>query len=230
MNNNNGIWTFLLVIMEFVLILAISCKKESNFNEVADIDGNVYKTVTIGTQIWLSENLKTTKYNDGTTIPLVTDNAAWTALNSAGYCWYNNDTVNKRIYGALYNWYAVNTDKLCPTGWHIPTEADWLNLINYLGGANIAGGKMKEIGLTHWKEQNVGATNESGFTAIPGGLRSTFGDFGTLGIYGRWWSSTPYSLDPQFAVSVEIDNDSAEAYIEHVTYAGNGESVRCLKD
>ena len=214
----------------FLLIFLIhSCEKDDKYI-IKDVDGNVYTSVTIGTQIWMVENFKATKYNDGTAILNVADGDAWNNLSTPAFCWYNNDVSNKATYGALYNWYAVNTGKLCPIGWHVPTETEWSVVINYLGGANIAGGKLKEVGLSHWKEINVGATNESGFTALPGGLRSTFGDFGTLGIYGRWWSSTAYSLDPQFAVSMNIDDGSAEAYIEQVTYEGNGESVRCLKD
>ena len=115
---------------------------------VADIDGNIYNTVKIGNQAWMAENLKTTKYNNGTEIPLIVDKPAWEALMTGGYCWYNNEDVNKNIYGALYNWYAVNTGNLCPIGWHVPSYNEWDILAAYLGGVDIAGGKLKETELT----------------------------------------------------------------------------------
>jgi uncharacterized protein (TIGR02145 family) len=137
---------------------------------VTDIEGNDYTTVTIGTQTWMGENLKTTKLTDGESIPKITENAAWPNLATPAYCWYNNDeTAHKKIYGALYNWYTVNTGKLCPTGWHIPSDDEWKTMIAFLGGAE-AGNKLQEVGTTHWTTQNEGATNKSGFTALPGGL------------------------------------------------------------
>ena len=131
-----------------IAVSAVNAQGESGLSNVVtatpnvvDIDGNVYHTVTIGTQVWMVENLKTTKYNDGTAIPLVTDNTAWGALTTPGYCWYNNDSATyKNTYGALYNWYAVNTGKLAPTGWHVPTDSEWTVLTTYLGGQSVAGG------------------------------------------------------------------------------------------
>ena len=136
------------------------------------MDGNTYNTIMIGTQTWMKENLKTTTFNDGTSIPLETDATKWAALTSSGYCYYNNDEATyKDTYGVLYNWYTVNTGKLCPSGWHIPIEADWTNLTTFLGGENGAGGKLKESGTSHWINPNSGATNETKFTALPGGER-----------------------------------------------------------
>ncbi len=165
---------------------------------VKDIDGNVYKSITVGTQVWIVENLKTTKYNDGLSIPLVIDNKAWKALNTSAYCWYNNDEITyKNKYGALYNWYTVNTNKLCPKDWHVPTDAEWRTLTTYLGGEGVAGGKMKEKGTAHWDSPNIGATNESGFTALSSGVRNMSGEFDYSGSNvemfrsnGYWWSST----------------------------------------
>jgi len=193
---------------------------------VKDIDGNVYKTVTIGTKVWMAENLKTTKYNDGTAIPLVADDKAWEALTTPAYCWYNNDaTANKKTYGALYNWYTVNTKKLCPTGWHVPTDAEWTTLTTYLGGESVAGGKLKETGITHWTTPNTGATNETGFTALPGGSRN--GAYYFIGYYGSWWSATEYDAIIAwyrylyyYKSTVTRDN-----YAKQV-----GFSVRCLRD
>ena len=154
---------------------------------VKDIDGNIYHTVTIGTQIWLAEDLKTTRYNDGNPIPCVVDTAEWGTLHSGAYCWANNDESNKSVYGALYNWYTTNNGKLCPLGWHVSSNSDWETLINYCGGWEIAGGKLKEAGTAHWKAPNVGATNEFGFTALPAGGRGCNGKFSILGVDLGYW-------------------------------------------
>ena len=160
---------------------------------VKDKDGNVYHTVKIGTQTWTVENLKITHYNDGTAIPNVTDNTAWSNLTTGGYCWYNNNAASyKATYGALYNWYAVNTGKLAPAGWHVPTDADWDTLSAYLGGDNVSGGALKDTGTTYWESPNTGATNSSGFLALPGGYRNGYGNFGGTGQGGYWWSATAY--------------------------------------
>jgi uncharacterized protein (TIGR02145 family) len=164
---------------------------------VTDIDGNVYPAVIIGNQVWTTVNLRVTRYNDGTAMPLVTDGSEWSGLSTAGYCFYNNttDAGEQEKWGALYNWYAVNTGKLAPAtgGWRVPTDSDWKALSNYLGGGEIAGGKMKEAGTANWSSPNTGATNESGFTALPGGICEIGGGFFHQGIYGYWWSSTEYN-------------------------------------
>lgn len=193
-----------------------------------DFDGNEYNTVKIGRQTWMVQNLKTTKYNDGTAIPLVTDGTAWAKLLTPGYCWYSNEELSfKPSYGALYNGYAINTGKLCPDGWHVPNDADWTVLINFLGGKKIAGEKLKETGITYWVSPNTGATNESGFTALPGGLRYHDGIFHDFGFSGYWWSSTEYSssraffyyLDYQYSNIYRFDN------LKKI-----GFSVRCIRD
>ncbi len=195
---------------------------------VTDTDGNVYNTVIIGAQIWLDENLKTTKYNDGTAIPLVTANTAWTNLATPGYCWFNNDSATyAQTYGALYNWYTINTGKLCPTGWHVFTNADWSTLLTYLEGASVAGGKLKETGTTHWITPNTGATNETGFTALPGGARYDNATFDGIGYYGSWWSAT--GINTNYAWSYDI------GWLGTLVNSGNilkqtGLSVRCIKD
>ncbi len=159
------------------------------YGSITDIDGNTYKTVTIGTQTWMAENLKVTKYNDGIAIPNVTDNTAWRELTTGALCDYDNTPSNSETYGKLYNWHAVNTGKLCPTGWHVPSDAEWTELTDYLGGTSDAGGKLKETGTTHWNSPNTGATNETGFTALPGGYRDLDGTFHDFGYYGHWWSA-----------------------------------------
>ena len=147
----------------------INFNSSLTYGTVADNEGNSYQTIQIEAKTWMAENLRTNKLNDGTPVAYVTGNPEWAALTTPGYCWPDNDIGYKDVYGALYNWHAVNTGKLCPAGWHIPTDAEWTDLETVLGGASIAAGKMKAEGTTHWINPNSGATNESGFTALPGG-------------------------------------------------------------
>jgi uncharacterized protein (TIGR02145 family) len=144
---------------------------------VTDIDGNIYNTVQIGNQVWMSENLKTTRYRNGGQIPNVTDNTAWGNLSTGAWSYYNNDVSNDPIYGKLYNWYTTLGDTLCPTGWGVPTDAEWTTLTTYLGGSDVAGSKMKTIGNGYWNDPNTGAINSSGFSVLPGGYRSNVGSF-----------------------------------------------------
>ena len=163
---------------------------------VYDNDGNTYNYITIGTQTWMAENLKTTKYRNGETIANVTVQADWEALATGAYCWYNNDAAtNKATYGALYNWYAVaDSRNIAPTGWHVPTEAEWATLIENQGVALVAGAKLKETGNSHWKAYNTDATNSSGFTALPGGYRrDDDGTFSVVGRYGYWCTTYDFS-------------------------------------
>ena len=200
----------------------------TTLNAVTDYDGNVYPIVSIGTQIWMAKNLKTTKYNDGTAIPLITDGTEWSNLTTHGYCWYNNDEASyKNTYGALYNWHTVNTGKLCLTGWHVPTDSEWTILETYLGGSSVAGGKMKETGTAHWVSPNTGATNESGFTALPGGARYQGGDFYDLGYDGYWWTSTEASSLDSWNRYVYWTSTSVVDREERKVI---GYSVRCVKD
>lgn len=202
----------------------VSFISTASSNTVTDCDGNVYHTITIGTQTWMVENLKTTKYNDCTVIPNVTDNTAWIDLTTPAYCWYLNDAAtNKDTYGALYNWYTINTGKLCPIGWHVPTDAEWTTLITYLGGEAIAGGKLKEIGLTHWHTPNTAADNTSGFTALPGGYRG----YQSIGYHGFWWSFTESDATHAWLRLIYYDNSTTWRNSET---KGFGFSVRCIKD
>jgi len=196
--------------------------------QITDGDGNIYNAVQIGTQVWMKENLRTTKYKDGTEIPLVTDNTAWSNLATPGYCWYNNDaTTYKNTYGALYNWYTVNTGKLCPTGWHVPTDAEWTTLTTFLGGAGGAGGKLKEAGTTHWLSPNTGATNETGFTALPGGRRSYNGTFDDIGSNGYWWSATESTATLAWGRLMGYYHSYVYSSTNSKEY---GFSVRCVRD
>ena len=165
---------FLFLLILF--LLSIACKKKNNDEitkgTLTDIDGNIYKTIKIGNQWWMGENLKTTRYRNGDTIPYVTDNIQWSTLNSGARCIINNNLKSLDIYGYLYNWFVIlDSRNVAPYGWHIPSNSEWETLILYLGGDSIAGGKLREIGTTHWQYQNIGASNTSGFTALPGGDR-----------------------------------------------------------
>jgi uncharacterized protein (TIGR02145 family) len=194
--------------------------------------------VTIGAQIWSSTNLDVTTYRDGTPIPQVTDPTQWTNLTTGAWCYYNNDPANGAIYGKLYNWYAVagihdndpNTPNkiLAPQGWHVPNSSEWSTLINYLGGLSVAGGKMKETGTTHWFSPNTGATNVSGFTALPNGIREfNNGDFYLIGDYGHCWSRDENNSDSSFAIWNKYDVQNSNL---GTTEKVNGIAVRCVRD
>jgi len=198
---------YLFTLSIIVLVLSFTgCVSKKMAETVKDIDGNIYNTVTIGDQVWMQENLKTTKYNDGTPIPNVTDITEWRHCDSPAFVWYDNDISYKEQYGALYNWHAVgDRPGLCPEGWHVPSDEEWKQLEMYLGmtkeqadgtvwrGTN-EGGKMKEAGTEHWTSPNKGATNESGLTVIGTGRRFTNGLFGTIKEGCTIWSSTASSL------------------------------------
>ena len=226
-------------------ICALISGKESAFsNEVGigsfmDIGGNIYQTIKIGTQWWMVENLKVIRYRDGEPIPHVTNNTDWSNLGSGAYCNYNNDVNNVATYGRLYNWYAVNDARgLAPAGWRVPMDADWKELEMFLGMSQTdadasgwrgspVGGKLKEIGTVHWNSPNSDATNESGFTALPGGYRNIIGIFDNLEYYAYFWSSS--------------ENDENHAWSRYLNFyfsvvnrysfdKRNGFSIRCVKD
>ena len=201
---------------------------DKNTEIITDIDGNIYHTVPIGTQVWMVENLKTTKYNDGTEIPLIMDTAeAWYKLNAPGYCWYNDDESYKKTAGALYNFHALNTGKLCPKGWHVPTDKEWTTLTEFLGGENVAGGKMKETGTGHWTSPNTGATNSSGFTALYAGFRGKTGFIPLSNGTALFWSSTAFDEKDGWTRYLLFNN---EAIGRNNGGKYHGFSVRCLKD
>lgn len=243
MKENIRIWIYSAMILGVFLMLTSNCKKGDDSNgvvndptpsaTVTDIVSNVYHSVKIGTQTWMVENLKTSKYRNGDQIPNVTDATAWAALNTGAYCWYDNDAVtNKATYGALYNWYAVDDSRnIAPTGWHVPTDAEWTTLTTYLGGKSVAGGKLKETRTTHWLSPNTGATNEVGFTALPGGMRNNeLGfKFVDIGKNGYWWSSSKFVNDFNNGADLFIFFDGS--YVEPGGSLRNqGYSVRCVKD
>ena len=172
------------------------------------------------------ENLKTTKYNDGVSVPPVTDNTAWGSTSTSGFCWYNNDATYKN-YGAFYNWFAVFTGKLAPVGWHVPTDAEASILIDFLGGESVAGGKLKETGTTHWQSPNTGATNSSGFTAVASGCRYYNGSFVGFSQSSGFWTSSKYNEANAWYRGFAFDNTIVSRSNGPRNY---GFIVRCLKD
>lgn len=226
-----------------LLIAVASCSnntgKDSPENSVTDIDGNEYRTVRIGSQVWMAEDLKTTRFNDGTAIPQVTRTEEWASLTTPAFTWYNNDALNGEEYGALYNWYAVGTGKLCPLGWHVPSDQEWNELVSVYESNSRAGGALKEAGTDHWRNPNTGATNESGFTALPGGYRSYNGTFNLLRASGYWWSNTESSWFGAGGTSGDTASNTVIfwnlRYKERDLYRfisekSNGFCVRCLMD
>ncbi len=222
----------------FVIIPGLSAanpktKPTSGYGlNITDVEGNSYKTVYIGTQQWMAENLKTSKYSDGTTIPNITDNTQWQNNTTGAWSYYNNDAANNAKYGKLYNWYAVSktsngNKNVCPTGWHVPTDAEWTVLTDYLGGETVAGGKMKEVGTTSWNSPNTDATNTSLFTGLPGGNRINNGNYYYIGGNGYWWSSTEY--DTFDAWYRDLNYGLGNAY-RNLDGKRIGFSVRCLRD
>jgi len=202
---------------------------EQGILRVQDIEGNYYNTVKIGQQIWMDKNLETTRYSDGSPIPNNSDDAAWTGLITGAYCYFQNDSATyKNIYGVLYNWCTVVDERnLCPSGWHIPANTEWNILENYLGGSMGNGGKLKEAGYAHWISPNIAATNESGFSALPGGIRYFSGPFTYIGGFGYWWSSTESPNNLAWALTLSCNNANL---IRNTCDKGIGFSVRCLKD
>jgi uncharacterized protein (TIGR02145 family) len=200
-------------------------KSFSTTGRLSDIEGNDYGTVKIGNQLWMKENLKTTKYNDGTPIPLVAGNAVWENLSTPAYCWYNNEISNRNTYGALYNWYVVNTEKVCPTGWHVPSNEDWRILTEYIGG-ETEGDKLKEIANSLWTN-SIHSNNETDFTAVPGGMRDNVGGFDNLGGVGVWWSNDEDLYGSAWCkVLGSQTNNISQTTFNYV----DGFSIRCLKD
>ena len=215
---------------------------------VTDIDGNIYASITNCSQTWIQRNLNVSKYSDGTPIPQVTDPTQWANLTTGAWCYYNNDTANGNIYGKLYNWYAVAgiynaasaanvalRKKLAPAGWHVNTIEDWEQLSECLGGGSAAGGKLKSTGTLQagtglWRDPNIDANNESGFTAIPGGEREVSnGTFYSISYVGFWWCSSEYIEIPNTAIYRNLNYDTGD-FSGAISQKGMGYSVRCVKD
>ena len=228
-SNMNFIRTALIksaLMLIFLMLVIAGCKKNNEPDSVTDGDGNVYETITIGTQEWLKTNLKATKFNDGTPIPNVTLATEWKGLSTPAYCWYDNATSNKEIFGGLYNWHTVNSGKLCPSGFHVPSRDEWITLKTFLG--NNGGGAMKSISAL-WDSPNQGATNSSGFSALPGGMRedNDAALFQYKGEQAVFWCSTQTGPGNADAFYLYAD----QTYLEHYEYSKTlGASVRCIRN
>ncbi len=241
-----------LVLIFFSILLGCSNDDNSTGSDnsiltstVTDIDGNIYKTVKIGNQWWMAENLKVTHYRNGNPIPNVTDIMDWIVLNTGAYCNYRNSEDNANIYGRLYNWYVINDNRnIAPEGWHVSTDEDWKQLETYLGmnqdevdsiswrGTN-EGGKLKEAGTEHWSSPNTGATNTTGFTAIPSGFRYDYNytggidSYAHLSIYALYWASSEINSDSIFRRDIYYKSSSIHRY---PIRKNAGISIRCVKD
>lgn len=194
---------------------------------VTDIDGNVYQSVKIGNQIWMAENLKTTKYRDGTSIPNVTDKNQWGLMTTGAYCNYNNEISISDTYGRLYNWYTANDVRnIAPVGWHVATIAEWETLINFLGNYTVAGGKLMESGSGHWTINDIKADNETGFSALPGGIREEDGDFYGLKTQASFWSSSQFDALYGWQRAIVSSNMVVKTSARKMM----GAYIRCVKD
>jgi uncharacterized protein (TIGR02145 family) len=223
---------FPFIIIGLLAILPGGCKKDDTDDNpqviVLDIDSNVYHIVTIGSQVWMVENLKVSKYRNGDPIPNIADGTEWMNLTSGAYCDYENDPINSLTYGKLYNWYSVNDSReLAPAGWHIPSQEEWTQLIDYLGGGVDAGGVLKEAGTMHWESPNTGATNAKGFSALPGGTCGGLFHFYDIGKIGYWWTSTSSDATNAWTRTMYSFNTDASNYEGQKKL---GFSVRCIKD
>jgi len=236
-----------------IVLCFYACKKDelelgcvaTNPDTATDIDGNIYETVTIGTQVWMTENLRTTRFSNGDSIANVTDDADWKNLTTAAFCWFNNDDANEEIYGKLYNWHAVSDSaNISPTGWHVPTDEEWKTLETYLGMesadvdssgflfrgiAQNVGGKIRLSGTEFWITPNDSSTNESCFSGLPGGSRQEDGTFTNLGYFSGWWtdSEKPTGQPGALYRSVSSENGS---FSKSAYRFQNGVYIRCVKD
>ena len=206
---------------------------------VSDIDGNIYQTVKIGNQWWMAENLKATHYRNGEAVPNVTEVITWYNLTGGAYCEYNNDLNNVATYGRLYNWYAVNDSRIiAPAGWHVPSDTEWKQLEMYLGMSQAEadatgyrgtdeGGKLKESGTTHWQSPNTGATNQSGFSGLPGGYRYFDGGYAGVGYYASFWSSAESNGGFAWVRDLNCPSSGIHRYDD---FKKGGNSIRCVRD
>lgn len=223
-----------------LLLLAISCKKESSSiqssgiksvsstrDALTDASALAGNTVRIGSQVWMTKNLDVSRYRNGDKIPQVKNRAKWAALTTGAWCWHNNDSSTGAVYGKIYNWYAVNDARgLAPEGWHIPSDSEWTILTTFLGGDAVAGGKMKETGTAHWLSPNTDATNSSGFTGVAAGNRYNTGSFLYFGMYGWGWSSSESS---GLAWYRRLNYNDGGVF-RGAADKRDGISVRCIRD
>jgi uncharacterized protein (TIGR02145 family) len=226
-------------LLTLLSILNIICTLKAQ--TVTDYDGNVYNTITIGSQTWMKENLKVTHYRNGDTIPNVSVTNTWRYLTTGALCDFNNLPINSLTYGKLYNWYAATDARnTCPLGWHTATDAEWSIMTRHLDNTvdttvngwsgTVIGGKLKETGTTHWLNPNTGANDSSGFTALPGGYRNLYGDFYYLTYYGYWWSPRTIDITNVWKRNLNYDNSQISRSYNNANYKTSGFSIRCIQD
>lgn len=236
MKPTRTLWMKLFLLIGILILMSAGCGNDNDGSSntlpinptLTDIDGNEYNQVTIGTQVWIQENLKVTRYRDGSSISHITSDDEWEKTGKGAWCYYENDAGYAPEYGCLYNWYAASDSRnVCPLGWHVPTNDEWKTLLTFLGGWEHAGGKLKEAGTAHWAAPNTGATNESGFTGLPGGSRVNGGIFNNdIDLYGWWWSST---MPDNFAFALGLYYEVAWA--DHTELSPSwGLSIRCIQN
>jgi uncharacterized protein (TIGR02145 family) len=217
-------------IIGLMLLPAMAATAANPSGTVTDVDGNVYPTITIGTQVWMAENLKVTHYRSGDSIVNVTDPVVWNGLATGAYCEYGNNVSNVAVYGRLYNWFVVaDSLNIAPAGWHVPADSEWQILVDHLGGSAVAGGRMKDTGTAYWSSPNTGATNESGFTGLPGGGRGGEGTYSGMGNIAGFWSSTKHAYFTDRAWNRLLRYNDLEVIHDH-SGKRSGASIRCVRD
>ena len=234
MQSRNKLNPFFFILILLLTFCVVKCDKKSTTEPedrpgpVTDVDGNIYSTVKIGNQWWLKKNLEVTHYRNGDAIPNVTDDSTWANLTTGAYCSYDNDPANAETCGYLYNWYAVNDPRgLAPEGWHVASDSEWVELIDRLGGNEVAGGKLKSTGTTLWEAPNTDATNMSAFSALPGGGRGRSGNFGQMGRQNLFWTSTERSPSSAWGRAMFYNNSGVGRGDSPYR---RGQSVRCVRD
>jgi len=223
---------FSVTTLTIFLVISITSAKDSTSyvddKTVTDIDGNIYKIVTIGDQVWMAENLKVIHYRNGDAIDCKVEVREWMISKTGAFCSYDNDEKYTPTYGLLYNYPALVDDRgIAPSGWHLPTYTEWQTLFDYLGGISIAGGKLKDTSSVYWSWPNSGATGESGFIALPGGYRNYDGKYNNIGTYSQFWSSTEDNSRQAWRISMNSSGPDGQNYNP---YKQCGFSVRCIKD
>jgi uncharacterized protein (TIGR02145 family) len=217
------------ILLIISITLTLNTFSQTPGGGVSDVDGNNYSTVIIGSQEWMAENLRTTSYANGDPIPNVIDGTQWANLNTGAWVHYNNDSQYENPYCKLYNWYTVNDSRnVCPAGWHVPSYPEWTVLSDYLGGESVSGGKMKSTGTQYWQSPNQGATNESGFSGLPGGFRESDinGTFNSILYVGYWWSSTEGTANYAWGRGMFYFNGNLTGNNSYTKTSGY--SIRCL--
>jgi uncharacterized protein (TIGR02145 family) len=237
-NKKQDLWNrfklgVILIALLYAISKLVSCDNSdgpsiSEGEQITDIQGNLYRTVHIGKQQWMVDNLKTQKFSDNRELHHITNLNLWFSTDQPSYCSYQNEPDSVGIYGYLYNWHAVNSGKLCPEGWEVPTRGDWMDLVKFLSGPEKAGGKLKDEGTDHWASPNLNATNESKFGLLPGGYNfKNPNSFGNMNANGFWWTATEFGDNNAYAYVLFYNNGTIVETSDYIKEQGL--SVCCIK-